>query len=79
MEEARRKGVPRELIEQILPTWEVRLHLPESPCLWFDPATARCRHYRFRPDACREFEINSPSCVACREKWSATAEPFTTE
>lgn len=70
IDEAERKGVPQALIEQIRSTWEVRLHLPESPCLWFDAPTARCLHYRFRPDACREFEINSPSCFACREQWA---------
>jgi Fe-S-cluster containining protein len=25
----------------------------EVPCLWLDEATGRCRHYEFRPEACR--------------------------
>lgn len=68
--EPRSKHVPDTLITELLPLWEVRLHLPEQPCLWFDSESARCRHYELRPDACREFEINSPSCLACREKWN---------
>src|SRR4051812_12499907 len=28
-----------------------------TPCLWYDPETARCRHYQYRPLACCEFEV----------------------
>lgn len=71
--EAAEKGVPPQLLAELWPHWQVRLLLPESPCLWFDAATARCRHYDLRPDACRNFEINSPSCHASRAKWEVPA------
>lgn len=61
------KRVPPDLLAEILPDWEVRFLLPERPCAWYDEATRRCRHYVLRPDACRDFAINSPSCHACRE------------
>lgn len=70
--EAAEKGVPEELLEELLPLWQVRLQLPESACLWYDAATARCRHYQLRPAACREFEINSGPCHASRAKWGVT-------
>ena len=69
------RSVPEDLLEELLPRWRVRLDLPEAPCLWFDPETLRCRHYDLRPDACRAFEINSPSCHASREKWGMTDGP----
>lgn len=73
-DELREKGVPDALRTELLPLWEVRLQVPEAPCLWFDALTLCCRHYDLRPDACRDFEINSPACRASREKWGV-AEP----
>ena len=70
--EAEEKGVPPELIEEWLPRWRVRFELPESPCSWYDPATARCLHYAMRPDACRAFEINSAACRASRMEHFST-------
>jgi len=63
------KQVPDQLLQELLPAWEVRLLVSASPCLWYDPATARCRHYAIRPDACRDFERNSPSCAAARQEF----------
>lgn len=34
----------------------------EAPCLWYDAATARCRHYDYRPGVCAEFEVGSEEC-----------------
>jgi Fe-S-cluster containining protein len=67
--EAAEKGVPSALIDELRPLWDTRLLLPESPCLWFDETTLRCRHYDLRPDACRDFERNSDPCRECRRKW----------
>jgi Fe-S-cluster containining protein len=39
-----------------------------TPCVWFDEPTRRCRHYEFRPRACREFEIGSPDCHDARRR-----------
>jgi Fe-S-cluster containining protein len=37
------------------------------PCVWLDPHTLRCRHYEFRPQACRDFEIGSLLCRLSRD------------
>lgn len=38
----------------------------ELPCLWYDAATRRCRHYELRPDACREFPVGGEGCLFWR-------------
>ncbi|WP_437224462.1 YkgJ family cysteine cluster protein [Planctomicrobium sp. SH661] len=68
--EPRERGVPQDLIDEFLPTWEVRFQvITDRPCLWFDEETLRCRHYDIRPSACREFELNSPSCIGVRHEY----------
>lgn len=42
--------------------------LSGTPCLWYDPATRRCRHYEYRPLACREFEVGSEDCLDARRR-----------
>ena len=37
-----------------------------TPCLWFEAATGRCRHYEYRPLACREFEVGGLDCHDAR-------------
>lgn len=69
IDEFQNKQIPQGLLNEILPDWEVRFLLPERPCSWFDENSGRCRHYELRPEACRDFAINSPSCLACREKF----------
>jgi Fe-S-cluster containining protein len=39
-----------------------------TPCFWFEPKTARCRHYEYRPLACREFEIGDVDCLDARRR-----------
>ncbi len=39
-----------------------------SPCLWYDPATRKCRHHPLRPQACRAFTIASPDCLDARRR-----------
>jgi Fe-S-cluster containining protein len=39
-----------------------------TPCLWFDPETRRCRHYEYRPLACREFERGGDDCLDARRR-----------
>jgi Fe-S-cluster containining protein len=39
-----------------------------TPCIWFDEPTRQCRHYEFRPRACREFEIGSTDCHDARRR-----------
>lgn len=73
--EPEQRQVPAALIEEFLPRWEVRLFVEESPCLWFDTQSLRCRHYHLRPQACRDFEINSPSCIEVRHQFNHGKEP----
>jgi len=39
-----------------------------TPCLWFDAESRRCRHYEFRPLACREFEVGGFDCHDARRR-----------
>jgi Fe-S-cluster containining protein len=39
-----------------------------TPCLWFDVATGRCRHYELRPQACRAFEMGGVDCRDARRR-----------
>ncbi len=36
------------------------------PCVWLDQDSDRCLHYEFRPQACRDFQINSDLCRLSR-------------
>jgi Fe-S-cluster containining protein len=38
----------------------------DAPCLWLDVQTRQCRHYRWRPDCCREFRLGSAACRRMR-------------
>ena len=47
------------------------LHRGQEPlerCLWFDSATRKCRHYQWRPQVCRDYELGGDACLATREK-----------
>jgi uncharacterized protein len=38
-----------------------------SPCVWYDPATRRCRHYEHRPELCRdEVKPGDEACLRWR-------------
>lgn len=39
-----------------------------TPCLWFESATATCRHYDLRPRACREFALGGTDCRDARRR-----------
>lgn len=36
------------------------------PCVWLDQSSNRCLHYEHRPQACRDFQINSDLCRLSR-------------
>ena len=38
----------------------------DSPCIWLNQGTGRCRHYASRPQVCRDFEAGSEACLAFR-------------
>src|SRR6185312_7954870 len=39
-----------------------------TPCTWFDASKGRCRHYEYRPRACREFEVGAQDCRDARRR-----------
>lgn len=41
-----------------------------SPCIWYDAATKRCKHYEYRPTTCRDEVM--PGDEACR-RWRKIA------
>jgi Fe-S-cluster containining protein len=42
------------------------------PCVWLDQRSNRCLHYDYRPQACRDFQINSDLCRLSR--WDEEAD-----
>ena len=38
----------------------------ESPCVWLDLESKRCRNYEHRPEICREFEMGGEYCLEFR-------------
>ena len=40
----------------------------DSPCLWLDLETRRCRNYDIRPRVCQEFEPGEEDCLNFRER-----------
>jgi Fe-S-cluster containining protein len=62
----------------------------DEPCIWFDQETRRCKHYEYRPELCRDFEVGEEDCLRVRfrelgiepppgdenlvEKWQAERE-----
>jgi uncharacterized protein len=41
---------------------------PQERCLWFDPVTRQCRHYAWRPQVCRDYELGGDACLLRREE-----------
>ncbi len=58
--------VPVEYLEAIRDRISADQQFDLLPCVWLDPASLRCRHYEFRPLACRKFEIGSELCRLSR-------------
>jgi Fe-S-cluster containining protein len=51
---------------------------PESgdrPCLWLDLSTRKCRHYEYRPDLCRKFEVGGDGCLYARMEQGIPLNP----
>ena len=42
------------------------LHFDLLPCVWYDEVADQCRHYNYRPKACRDFEVGSDPCRMSR-------------
>jgi Fe-S-cluster containining protein len=46
-----------------------------TPCLWYDAATRRCRHYEHRPQACRDFQMGGIDCRDARRRAGIRERP----
>lgn len=57
--------LPAKLIDEINSHFSglMRGQEPQGQCLWYDPANQKCRHYDFRPQICRDFELAGKSCL----------------
>ena len=55
--------------EFLLPVYEriaADQHFDLLPCVWLNSETRQCQHYELRPQACRDFQINSDLCRLSR-------------
>ena len=64
------KPLPEWLEAEVRAVWE-RMQRGEfdpigQPCIWFDQETRRCKHYEYRPEVCRDFEVGEESCLRWR-------------
>jgi Fe-S-cluster containining protein len=41
---------------------------PLDRCLWFDPIQRNCKHYEFRPQLCRDYELRGIACLLRRQQ-----------
>ncbi len=42
---------------------------PQDVCLWYDADGRQCRHYEWRPQVCRDYEMGGDACVALRRRF----------
>lgn len=54
--------IPDELKREVEEDRQSGKRPPDSPCLWYDPDTKKCRHYELRPTVCRDFTPGEPAC-----------------
>ena len=61
-------GLPQELIREIDEHFLglFRGQERQDRCLWFDPAARCCRHYEWRPQVCRDYELGGAPCLDLR-------------
>ena len=64
----RPEGLPQVLIDEVDEHFLglFRGQEPQDRCLWFDAAARRCRHYEWRPQVCRDYELGGPACLELR-------------
>ncbi len=59
-------NVPEELLKPARDRIIADQHFELLPCVWLNVETRLCRHYELRPQACRDFHINSDLCRLSR-------------
>jgi Fe-S-cluster containining protein len=64
----RPEGLPAHLIEEIDAQFLglSRGQEDQEQCVWYDRAAHRCRHYEWRPQVCRDYELGGEACLARR-------------
>jgi Fe-S-cluster containining protein len=64
-------GMPDGLVQEVDDHFSglFRGQEPQERCLWFDPATRKCRHYEWRPQVCRDYELAGETCLLRREEY----------
>jgi uncharacterized protein len=71
-------GLPEELVREIDAHFLGlnRGQEPQQRCLWFNAEARLCRHYEWRPQVCRDYELAGDACLARRdaERAPSTAE-----
>ncbi|MGE5195593.1 MAG: YkgJ family cysteine cluster protein [Deltaproteobacteria bacterium] len=72
----RPEGLPPELIREIDEHFLglFRGQEPQEQCLWFDPVARCCRHYEWRPQVCRDYELGGPACLSLRREHLASQD-----
>ena len=60
--------LPQPIVEEIDQSFSglMRGQEPQDRCLWFDPVARACRHYEFRPQICRDYELGGRACLQRR-------------
>jgi len=72
----RPEGLPESLVEEIDRHFLglYRGQEPQARCLWFDVETRRCRHYEWRPQVCRDYELGGDACLSRRREEQGRSE-----
>ncbi len=68
-------NLPAELLAEIDDHFAglMRGQEPQDRCLWFDPINRNCRHYEFRPQICRDYELGGRACLERRREGLLTS------
>jgi Fe-S-cluster containining protein len=66
----RPEGLPDELVREIDEQFAgiYRGQEPQERCVWFDSQARRCRHYEWRPQVCRDYELGGTACLLLRRE-----------
>ena len=69
-------GLPEELIREIDEHFLGlrRGEEAQKQCLWYDADARRCRHYEWRPQVCRDYELAGVACLLRRDEERALLE-----
>jgi len=69
-EERRPPGIPQILIDEIDAAYD-NLYTDRSPllgCMWLDHTTGKCKHYKLRPQVCRDYKLGGIPCMKKRSE-----------